>query len=106
MLKYDWDGDSKQEPVTAIETASFGALRITLLFGSAAVALAIILVPLINRATGGDAMMQARGQAVDTFYTGSTTKQKNAYSVRRSVLQDDVTQPCIIYADGRQAGDC
>ena len=108
MLKYDWDGESIQEQptVTAIETAGFGALRIALLFGSAAVALAIILVPLINRATGGDAMLQARSRGVDTFITGSTTKHKNEYSVRRSVLQDDVTQPCIIYADGRQTGGC
>lgn len=106
MLKYDWDGETKQEPVTAIETAGFGALRITLLFGSAAVALAIILVPLINRATGGDASLQARSRGVDTFITGSTTKYKNEYSVRRSVLQDDVTQPCVIYADGRETGGC
>ena len=51
-------------------------------------------------------MLQARSRGVDTFITGSTTKHKNEYSVRRSVLQDDVTQPCIIYADGRQTGGC
>lgn len=106
MMKYDWDLDTEQERRSTIGTAGFGALRITLLFGSAAVALAIILVPLINRATGDDSAFQARSRNVDTIITGSTSKGTNEYSVRRSILQDDVTQPCVIYADGRQTGDC
>ncbi len=106
MIKYDWDGTDTQEPQpSAVETAGFGALRISLLFGTAAVALAIILVPIVNRVTGDNDSIYASGRNVDPFITGST-KATKAYSVRRSVLQDDVTQPCVIYADGRQTGGC
>jgi hypothetical protein len=89
-----------------LDTAGFGALRVTLLFGSAAVALAIIAVPLLHKAADkGFSSAQVR-QRVDPVITGATARYQNRYRLRRSVLQDGVGEPCVIYANGTSRGDC
>jgi hypothetical protein len=76
-------------------------LRMTLLFGSAAVALALILVPLADRSA--DPLMVGVG-GLDYMATGSTG-ERGSYTIRRSVLQK-TGAPCIIRADGRRSGGC
>jgi ABC-type Co2+ transport system permease subunit len=85
---------------TGMDSASeWGALRITLLFGAAAVALALIAAPLLE-SRGGFA-----GGGLDMTSTGSIGGT-TSYTIRRSVLQSSPDAVCIILADGARSGDC
>jgi hypothetical protein len=81
--------------------AGTSMLRIALLFGSVAVALAMILAPMADR--------YSRTQIVGTdgldFIATSSVGQRGAYTIRRSVLQAPGSV-CIIDAAGRRSGDC
>jgi hypothetical protein len=81
--------------------AGMGMLRVALLFGSAAVALALILAPLADRYEKSQ-MVNAEG--LDLIATGSTGGAA-AYTIRRSVLQEPGSV-CIIRANGQRSGDC
>ena len=86
----------------------FGALRAALLFGSTAVALALIATPLLDRNTRNqDAVVRLAAEDLDTTVTGSVP-QTNAgrYTVHRSVLQSSPTAVCIIRDNGSRVGDC
>jgi hypothetical protein len=109
--------DELDEPRTsrgwAAGHAGMGALRITLLFGSAAVALALILTPIIEKQT--DRMSYASYSAspypagVDMMTTGSVGQRGNgsgSYVLRRSVLQPSPNSVCVIRANGMRNGDC
>ncbi len=88
--------------------AGMGLLRITLLFGSAAIALALIIAPLADR--GSQAVVDySTGRSIDEMATGSIQKAAPApstYTVRRSVLQRSPNAVCIINSDGSKTGDC
>ena len=95
--------------VSLIGDAGSGALRLALLFGSAAVALTIILTPMAE----SQAIKSARVQnGIDQIATGSTqtaTRTKavtRQYVIRRSVLQTDSNDVCIIGSDGVRTGSC
>lgn len=86
-----------------IGTAGAGILRVTLLFGFVAVALALILTPLAENRTR-TAVASYSPLGLDRLTTGSTSGMRT-YTVRRSVLQ----QPgavCVIRSDGSRTGDC
>lgn len=92
-----------QKSVWGIDTAGFGALRIALLFGSAAVALALVLMPALQGVTGD---RYAGGDyGIDTMTTGSVGYNGN-YTIRRSVLQSSPNSVCIIRDNGTRIGDC
>lgn len=98
----EWDfvqGEDKD----VLEPAKSGALRISLLFGSIAVAFALFLVPLVNSSSVSIAK-NANGP-LDLISTGSV-KRANEYTVRRSVLQAKGSVGCIIGNDGSEVGDC
>lgn len=80
--------------------AGTGMLRIALLFGSAAVALALILTPLAARHSRTNLVIGG----LDHTATGAIG-DRASYTIRRSVLQD-AGAVCIIRADGRRSGDC
>jgi hypothetical protein len=82
--------------------ARSGILRISLLFGSIAVAFSLFLVPIINR-TGLDF---GNGSGLDRMTTASISKQNGSYILRRSVLQRDPAGYCVIRSDGTSSGDC
>jgi hypothetical protein len=84
--------------------AGMGVLRITLLFGSAAVALALVAVPLLD---GGGRQQHARDglAGVDMMSTGSIGRA-GTYTLRRSVLQSSPEAVCVIRDNGRRSGDC
>jgi hypothetical protein len=82
--------------------SEWGALRITLLFGAAAVALALIAAPLLE-SRGGLGFVGSAG--LDMTSTGSIGGT-NSYTIRRSVLQSSPDAVCIIRADGSRSGDC
>jgi hypothetical protein len=83
----------------------FGLLRPVLLFGSAAVAIALMLVPMLEDAT--EDFADAEEQGLDLTSTGSIGQSGGSgfYIVRRSVLQSP-GEVCVIRANGTKAGDC
>ena len=103
-LDDDWDAIRPERRTRAMD-AGMGLLRLTLLFGSAAVALALIAVPLLDN--GNDRQQIARGgfMGLDTTTTGSIGRP-GTYTVRRSVLQPSPDAVCVIAASGRLSGDC
>lgn len=86
--------------------AAGGILRITLLFGSAAIALALVIAPLANR--GSQAVVDySAGRSLDEIQTGSIKKADPAtYTIRRSVLQETPGSVCVIQSNGTKTGDC
>ncbi len=86
-------------------SAGIGALRVALLFGSAAVAFALLVTPILQRysASGGTAWNKSPG--VDYTQTGSVG-YKGSYTVRRSVLQGTPGSICVIRDNGTRSGDC
>ena len=86
-----------------IAEARTGLFRATLLFGSIAAALSLIVVPAADRHAR---MAVERGTEIDPVVTGSIVPPEHSrYTVRRSVLQPD-NGPCLLYPDGTQRGAC
>lgn len=83
--------------------SGLGSLRMALLFGSGAIALALLIVPFIDRAARLQ-VADGPGQ-VDTMATGSIARGGN-YTIRRSVLQTNPNSVCIIRPNGARTGDC
>jgi len=99
----EWDAiRSRSAPLFG--AAGMGMLRIALLFGSAAVALALILAPMADRYSKTD-IVGAEG--LDFISTSSVGPRGggHSYTIRRSVLQAPGTV-CIIDAAGRHSGGC
>lgn len=83
-----------------------GALRVTLLFGSAAVGLALILTPLAESQVERMAYSSYTSR-LDTMATGTVgPRPSGSYTVRRSVLQPSPSSVCIIRSNGARTGDC
>jgi len=93
---------SRNEDDSWKRTARSGALRAALLFGSAGVALALVLTPIVERKSRSYAFA-----GVDLMSTGTVAKQRpGTYTIRRSVLQTHPSELCIIRADGSRSGIC
>lgn len=86
--------------------AGLGIFRMALLFGSAAVALALILTPIAESQV--DRVLYASNPAgVDMMPTGTVgARSSGSYVVRRSVLQPSPTSVCIIRENRMRTGDC
>lgn len=85
----------------------FGPVRAALLFGTAAMAIAVILTPIVaDRST--TARIAAAPDQFDNIVTGSIPKRqtRNVYTVRKSILQDNPEALCIIRSNGVKTGDC
>jgi hypothetical protein len=98
----DWNAVRGERP-SVLGMASMGVLRVTLLFGSAAVAMALILAPIADSQTRSYAGTPDSG--VDRMTTGSTV-YRGSYTIRRSVLQKTPETICIIRDNGTRSGDC
>lgn len=85
--------------------AGMGVLRIVLLFGSAAAALAVILAPIAENQVRTLAQ-RVTPAGLDRMATGSIATYSNTYVVRRSVLQNAPDSVCIIRENGVRSGDC
>ena len=82
-----------------------GAIRIALLFGSAAVAFTLILAPIIDRGAGNFAARRGSSSELDRTATGSIL-QSRGYTVRRSILNNSPASVCIIDQKGIESGKC
>ncbi|CAH2400457.1 hypothetical protein [Mesorhizobium escarrei] len=109
-LDRDWDSIRPDRSFSAVH-AGMGILRITLLFGSAAVALALIATPLLDsRMRSGRDDFAGGLDRMSTGSVGSTgtgsTGRRETYTLRRSVLQPLPTSICVIRDNGQRSGDC
>lgn len=100
-LDRDWDS-IRPERSFRVADAGMGMLRITLLFGSAAVALALVATPFLDSQTQ---QQIARDGGLDMASTGSIG-HRDTYTLRRSVLQPLPSSICVIRNDGSRHGDC
>ena len=100
----DWSKSSAEHEAT-FATGGLGSLRIALLFGAGAIALALVAAPLADRSTRS---LFAGSAGVDTMSTGSIRGGggSSTYTVRRSVLQPTPHSVCIIRPNGARSGDC
>ena len=90
-----------------IAEAGTGLLRATLLIGSLVGALALIVVPQVDRRS--DQMVAERVGGLDEITTGSVSRGGGGvtrYTVHRSILDRPDRGPCIMFPDGREQGAC
>ncbi|RUX06216.1 MULTISPECIES: hypothetical protein [unclassified Mesorhizobium] len=102
-LDREWDSIRPERGFRAAD-AGMGVLRIALLFGSAAVALALIATPFLDSQTRSQTARDGF-PGLDMTATGSIS-HRSTYTVRRSVLQAEPGGVCIIRSDGKSSGDC
>lgn len=100
----EWDF-VQEERNAGLADAGSGLLRITLLFGSAALAIAMFIVPLMNRTGSVDYAAARNNAGLDQMATGSIATS-GEYVVRHSVLQRSPASVCVIKSDGSRNGDC
>ena len=95
--------DSELTPSAPTRT---GVLNLALLFGTAAIALALVLAPVLSSKTGSRMMAETPGE-FDMISTGSVPAQTGArhYTIRRSILQEMPGAVCVIDGE-RYTGDC
>lgn len=102
-LDRDWDSIRPERSFRAVD-AGMGILRITLLFGSAAVALALLVAPILESQTRQTAARDGFG-GLDAMSTGSIGRP-GTYTIRKSVLQPAPDSICLIGENGTRSGDC
>ncbi|MBN9066146.1 MAG: hypothetical protein BGN87_10615 [Rhizobiales bacterium 65-79] len=101
-------GDSDWEKFLAergplLEIVQSGAIRIALLFGSTAIAIALLLAPVLDRETRVAGVNALPG--IDRMVTGTVPTGK-IYTLHRSILQDTPSSVCVIHFNGVRTGDC
>lgn len=88
-----------------VKPSRIGAINLALLFGTAAIALSLILTPLV--AGKDDSGRIAAGDQFDMLTTGAIPdkgEHGRRYTIRRSVLQDNPGAVCIIDINGHSTG--
>ena len=97
----DWDM-MRNERGALLGGTGTGVVGVALLFGSAAIALALIAAPIAENYV----QPQFAGlEGLDRTVTGSTGRPR-AYTIRKSVLQSSPDAVCIIRENGIRSGDC
>jgi hypothetical protein len=86
-----------------IGSAGMGALRLTLLFGTAVIAFALLATPMLDTRT--DKVVRSGVGGLDMMSTGSIGRGET-YTIRRSVLQPSPKAVCIIRENGARSGAC
>ncbi len=98
-------GNREEEQVDFLGVA--GSLRFALIFGAAAIALALFVAPFAQKQA--DAILARGPVGLDTMSTGSIGPARSGggtYTIRRSVLQSSPQAVCIIRPGGARTGDC
>jgi hypothetical protein len=75
-----------------------GILNVALLFGTAAIALSLILTPMLASKMGSEPRLATVPDDIDSILTGSIkgSDTGKTYTIRKSILQDDNHRPCVI----------
>ncbi|MBX9468575.1 hypothetical protein [Rhizobium rhizophilum] len=103
MVNEDFWKAARSRERSSIKTGRTGVLNIALLFGTAAIALSLVLTPML--ASKSDRKTLAyQPDEFDMITTGSIPKDDSGkrYTIRRSVLQETPGSVCII--DGYGSG--
>lgn len=99
-----FSADHNQYTPAALTKAGRGLMRLVLLFGSAAIALALIIVPVLNDQANKVAAQSVLPDGVDRTMTASVKRDAPAaHTAERQPLPAPI---CVIEADGRHHGDC
>ncbi len=88
------------------KTSPTGAINMALLFGTAAIALTLILTPLLTTPSK-DRNLAGITPSYDTITTGSIPSGetgKRRYTIRKSILQNAPGSVCIIDVNGASSG--
>lgn len=101
----EWETDSGARS-NRLSHAGVGVIRIAFLFGSAAVALALILTPIADKRTRSSLALSGVPFGIDPITTASTKRGAGTYTVRRSVLQPTRDAVCVIRENGSRSGHC
>jgi hypothetical protein len=82
-----------------------GALNIALLFGTAVVALTLILTPMLADKSRSSVFASAPSE-FDSITTGSIPKTENGkrYTIRRSILEETPGSVCVVQGYGSGVG--
>lgn len=108
-FREEWES-ARQDRGNVLSGAGMGALRVALLFGSAAVALALIATPFIEgqaERIAYSSYSSGYPAGLDMMPTGTVGQRgSGAYTIRRSVLQPSPNSVCIIRSNGMRTGDC
>jgi hypothetical protein len=97
--------EAPEHEFVANRSNGMGALNMALLFGTAAIALTLIVTPML--APSKEDRMQASTMDYDNITTGSVPTgdgKTKRYTIRRSVLQQNPGDVCIIDENGRKNG--
>src|SRR6478609_10924757 len=93
----------REKEQASVSSRKTGALNIALLFGTAVVALTLILTPMLADKSKSSVFASAPSE-FDSITTGSIPKSENGaksengkrYTIRRSVLQDTPGSVCVV----------
>jgi hypothetical protein len=105
MVDEDFWRTVQDKDLATSQSRRTGVLNLSLLFGTAVIALTLILTPMLS--SKNDKRMLANTPIdYDNISTGSIPSAGTAkrYTVRRSVLQEMPGAVCIIDADGSKSG--
>lgn len=105
MNEEHWQNEPDREFVGA-KPNCMGALNVALLFGTAAIALSLIVTPMLAPEKS-DGRLQAGTMDFDNITTGSVPAgegKTRRYTIRRSVLSDNPGDVCIIDQAGNKDG--
>lgn len=97
--------EAPEQDFVAHRSNGMGAVNVALLFGTAAIALTLIVTPMLAPEKAD--RMQASTMDYDNITTGSVQTddgKTKRYTIRRSVLQENPGDVCIIDSDGRKNG--
>lgn len=103
-MEDEWDrlrGVRAERPLPGISP-----VRVALLFGSAAIAFALIATAYLGDTGREDFASAVEPASLDMMSTGSIRPTTKTYTIRKSVLQDGPESVCVIQADGTATGDC
>jgi hypothetical protein len=104
MMDDDFWKAVREKEQTSFTSRKTGALNIALLFGTAAVALSLILTPMLSDKSKSSVLASAPD--FDNITTGSIPKLEKGrrYTIRRSVLQKEPGSVCIVQGYGADSG--
>jgi len=95
----------RPERQSTLGHAGMGAVRVALLFGSAAVAFALLATPFAENHSRPRVAGASLPAGLDFTSTG-TVPSREGYTVRRSVLQPSPQSLCVIHSNGARSGSC
>lgn len=106
MSNEHWHEEPDRDLVS-VKPNRMGALNMALLFGTAAIALSLIVTPMLAPDKSG-ARLQAGNVDFDNLTTGSVPPRDGRtkhYTIRRSVLSENPGDACIV-GESNENGGC